>query len=64
MLELDLLLLPFVEQRYAALANADQQTYRRLLEEDDPVLMEWCAGREAPADADYARLIGMIRGDI
>lgn len=64
MLELDLLFMPFVEQRYAGLAAADQVTFRRLLEEDDPVLMEWCAGREIPEDPDYAHLIALIRGRV
>ena len=62
MLELDLLFLPFVEQRYALLNATDQEIYRRLREEDDPTLMQWCAGREVPDDAGYARLVAMLRG--
>ena len=62
MLELDLLFLPFIEQRYAALDAADQETYGRFLEEDDPTLMAWCAGREVPDDPGYLRIVAMVRG--
>ena len=64
MLELDLLFMPFIEQRFAGLNAMDQEVYRRLLEEDDPTLMDWCAGRAVPADAGYARIVMMLRGEV
>lgn len=62
MLELDLLFLPFIEQRFVSLDAPDREAYRRLLEEDDPTLMAWCAGRETPADPAYVRIVAMLRG--
>ena len=64
MLELDLLFMPFIEHRYVTLGATDQATYGRLLEEDDPTLLEWCAGREIPEDVAYARIVAMLRGEL
>ena len=64
MLELDLLLLPFVEQRFWNLSAPDQAIFRSFLAEDDPTLFEWFNGRNLPADAASLRLIAMIRGKV
>lgn len=48
MLELDLLLVPFAEQRLAQLADDDLQLYRELLAEEDQDLFLWLT-RRAPA---------------
>ncbi len=64
MLELDLLLLPFMEQRFWNLSDPDQTIFRSFLAEDDPTLYEWFNGRNLPADAASLRLIAMIRGKV
>lgn len=65
MLELDLLLLPYVEQHYWSVAAAEQALFLTLLEEDDPVLFEWFHGRNLPlGDAPLLHLIARIRGQI
>ena len=64
MLELDLVLLPFVEQRFWHLPELDQTLFRNFLAEDDPTLFEWFNGRNLPADAASLRLIAMIRGQV
>lgn len=62
MLELDLLLMPFVERVFPGLDAADRERYRALLEEDDPVLFEWFNGRSLPEDdPPLLRLIQRIR---
>ena len=60
MLELDLLLLPFLEEVYRSLNSADQQAYEKLLEAEDPDLLEWFSHRGIPDDPDLARLVKMI----
>jgi len=48
MLELDLLLLPFVDARLQQLDEPAQEAYRRLLECTDQALYVWLTGRKAP----------------
>lgn len=61
MLELELALAPFVEQRLGALSTADRARYARLLEHDDWDIFEWIQGRGAPPDADLAGIVEEIR---
>ncbi len=64
MLELDLLLLPFMEQRFWTLSEPDQMIFRSFLAEDDPTLFDWFNGRNLPADAASLGLVAMIRGKV
>lgn len=57
MLELDLMMVPYVEGRFRELDDARQQHYIRLLECEDTELFSWLLGREDPADPD---LLGMV----
>lgn len=61
MLELELALAPFLEQRLATLSGEDRQRYARLLEQDDWDIFEWLQGRGVPADADLAAIVGQIQ---
>ncbi|MGI9322354.1 MAG: succinate dehydrogenase assembly factor 2 [Pseudomonadales bacterium] len=49
MLELDLLLLPFFDQAFKGLPEGQQSVYVRLLEQDDPDLLQWFS-RQAEAN--------------
>lgn len=60
MLELDLLLLPFLEHCFDDLSSADQALYQRLLENEDQDLFAWLMRRSAEMPAEYADLIGQI----
>jgi antitoxin CptB len=60
MLELDLLLVPFVREAYADLAEEDQARYRKLLECEDQDMFGWFMQREEPADADLRKIVRMI----
>lgn len=65
MLELDLLLLPYVERHFWRSTPEEQALFHSVLEEDDPVLFEWFHGRNLPAgDAPRLRLIERIRGRV
>ncbi|MFI3245638.1 MAG: succinate dehydrogenase assembly factor 2 [Ferrimonas sp.] len=61
MLELDVLLGPFVEQCYRQLSSAEQATFERLLQCDDPELFAWFMGHESCPDPDLAAMIAQIR---
>ena len=61
MLELDLLLLPFVEQVLPQLCAEQLQQYRRLLACEDQHLYGWLVQGEIPQDLQLARLVERIR---
>jgi antitoxin CptB len=62
LLELDLLLVPFVERELASLSDTEQDDFERLLEEDDPLLLEWFERRAEPHDEGLRRLVERILG--
>lgn len=61
MLELDLVLMPFVENIYPSLAQDDKERYWRLLDEQDQDLYAWCLQRSDPSDGDLLRIVKIIR---
>ena len=61
MKELDLLTLGYLEQHYPEAPTEDQQAFADLLELQDPLLMSYMVGRETPADAVTARVVGVMR---
>ena len=60
MLELDLLLVPFFDEKFEALTEEEQQNFAKLLEQDDPELIEWFARRERAQDDSLQNLVTMI----
>ncbi|MBD9484833.1 succinate dehydrogenase assembly factor 2 [Pseudomonas sp. PDM14] len=60
MLELDVLLVPFVREVYATLEAEDQERYRKLLECEDQDMFGWFMQREEPQDEDLRRMVRMI----
>jgi antitoxin CptB len=48
LLELDLLLIRFLEQRYRSLNAVEQVAFQRLLEQPDQTLLAWLQGQQAP----------------
>ena len=60
MLELDLLLLPFIENAYSDLSEDDKAKYRKLLDCEDPDLFKWFMQHERPADQDFADIVDII----
>ena len=51
MLELDLLLVGFAREGYPNLDEAQQRSYREMLDVDDWVLLDWLRGRTEPESA-------------
>lgn len=60
MLELDLLLVPFVESHLREQLYVDQLLYRKLLAEEDQDLFAWLVQRVSPP-ADLDRIVNIIR---
>lgn len=60
MWELDLLLIPFLEQRYDTLEEADQAAYRALIDEEDQDLFAWLMRRDWPEEPTRRRIVQMI----
>ena len=61
MLELDLILTPFVENVYDTLSADDQLRFEVLLECEDQTLFMWFMQRENPSDPNMERIINIIR---
>ena len=61
MLELDLYLVPFAEQMYADLPEADRHAYRELLECHDWEILDWLQDRSAPPRR-FEEIVARVRG--
>lgn len=61
LLELELALAPFVEQRLAQLPARDKARYARLLEHDDCDIYDWVQGRSEPTDPELAAIVADVR---
>lgn len=61
LLELDLLLPPFVTARYDVLDDAQRRSFDALLDCDDHDLWDWIQQRDEPENSEFAELIDLIR---
>lgn len=60
MLELDVLLGPFVEEAFPDLSEPDQELFERLLTCDDPDLFAWIMGHQKCEDPELERMVATI----
>jgi antitoxin CptB len=60
MLELDVLLVPFVKEVYAGLNEVDRALYVRLLECEDQDMFGWFMERNESEDPELQRMVRMI----
>lgn len=60
MLELDLILVPFVEQHFEQLSAAEQACYVNLLAQEDTDLFRWFLRAEVPEDEALAGMVARI----
>ncbi len=60
MLELDVLLMPFVEQAFDDLDEDQQLIFERLLTSDDPDLYAWFMGHQPCHDEDLRGMVKLI----
>ena len=61
MLELDLILAPFVENVYDSLEENDKLRFQVLLECEDQSLFMWFMKRDDPSESDMQRIVQIIR---
>ncbi|WP_022965681.1 FAD assembly factor SdhE [Denitrificimonas caeni] len=60
MWELDQLLVPFVEERYLELDEADRERYRLLLDCEDQDIFGWFMRRAEPDSDDLKRIVALV----
>ena len=60
MLELDLVLGPFVQNHFKQQSEQDQQLYIKLLEEEDQDLFRWLLKADVPEAPELAAIVGLI----
>ena len=60
MLELDLVLEPFVNARYASLDEQDRERFQQLMICEDQDLFGWFLRREKPADEELVAIVNQI----
>lgn len=60
MLELDVLLVPFVKEVYPNLPEADQRRYVKLLECEDNDLFQWFMQKSESPDPELQYMVRMI----
>lgn len=60
MLELDLVLAPFVEDRYMDLSPADKALFQRLMLSEDQDLFSWFLRRQQPEDGELIPIVKQI----
>ena len=61
LLELDLLLGPFVEEVFPELDSNAREAYRRLMSCDDQDILNWIMGRAPLSDSTLASIVANIR---
>lgn len=59
--ELDILFSRFLQQDYPHLNLAERETFQRLLEVQDPVIMDWLFGRSLADDPEMQNLVERLR---
>ncbi|MBQ0746917.1 MAG: succinate dehydrogenase assembly factor 2 [Marinobacter sp.] len=60
MLELDVLLIPFLEKAYRDLDKEDQERYKKLLSCEDADMFEWFMQRSRSDDPDLQHIVDII----
>ncbi len=60
MLELDLVLEPFVSVRYEQLGDADRKRFARLMECEDQDLFAWLLQRGQPEEEELVEIVSQI----
>ena len=60
MLELDVLLVPFLKEAYTDLPAEDQERFQNLLECEDPDLFAWFMRNGSPDNPEHAKIVKII----
>lgn len=62
MLEVDLILMRYLERRYVQASGAEQACFERLLQESDQRLFDWLMGKVEP-DLPFKGMIDILVGE-
>lgn len=60
MLEVDLVLLPFLENEYASLPDAQKVLFERLLDCEDQDLFSWFLKKSEPEDPEIKEIVDIV----
>ena len=60
LLELDLLLVPFIERMYETLTSEQRKAYSLLLKREDTELLEWFGRKKVADDESLRQLVTLI----
>ena len=60
LLELDLLLVPFIERMYEDLSSEQRKAYSLLLKREDTELLEWFGRKKLAEDESLRQLVTLI----
>ena len=63
MLELDLVLVPFLDNVYDGLPEEDKQRFCDLMEEEDQDLFSWFMRRTDPEDSNLKIIVDIVRAN-
>ena len=59
--ELDVLFGRFLEQQYPLLEVSQQLNFQRLLEVQDPIIMDWLFAKAEPTDSGLTEIVTQLR---
>ncbi len=60
MLELDVLLIPFLEDRFGSLTLENQQRFEKLIAEEDQDIFSWMMRNSVPEDSELKTIVDII----
>lgn len=60
MLELDLVLEPFLDNVYASISDEEKDLFEKLLESEDQDMFGWFLHHKTPEDPEIARIVKLI----
>ncbi len=64
MLELDLILMRFLDEAFDTLSDDDKQRFIALLGHEDPEIFSWLMGKEPPSDVELQSIVSKIRSHV
>lgn len=61
--ELDVIFTRFLEHNFPSLSESEKAAFERLLDVQDPIIMDWLFARSEPDDKDINAIIQTLRAD-
>ncbi|MCW8907229.1 MAG: succinate dehydrogenase assembly factor 2 [Sedimenticola sp.] len=63
MLELDYILIGFLDRHFSDLSREDQELFVRMLDLEDQLILDWVMGNVVPSDPAMRRLVGLMQNN-